>query len=174
MPVLISNCRHAKSFQKCPTLCDPMDCSPPGSSVHGILQARILTWVVMPSSRGSSHPGTEPTSLKPPPLAGGFFTISTTWEVLSVTTWSNSIVYGFILRTNFFPFHLQSHCWGTCKLFPSSSSYVAGILTFMITTFPILLIYLLSSFLTPSFRTETNRSWATTSREENLPSSDVQ
>ena len=42
--------------QLCPTLCDPMDCSPPGSSVHGILQERILEWVAMPSSRGSSHP----------------------------------------------------------------------------------------------------------------------
>ena len=38
--------------QLCPTLCDPMDCSPPGSSVHGILQARILDWVAIPSSRG--------------------------------------------------------------------------------------------------------------------------
>ena len=38
------------------TLCDPMDCSPPGSSVHGILQARILTWVTMSFSRGSSRP----------------------------------------------------------------------------------------------------------------------
>ena len=37
-------------------LCDPVDCSPPGSSVHGILQARILEWVAMPSSRGSSPP----------------------------------------------------------------------------------------------------------------------
>ena len=36
--------------QSCPTLCDPMDCSAPGSSVHGILQARILEWVAMPSS----------------------------------------------------------------------------------------------------------------------------
>ena len=45
-----------KSFvaQLCLTLCDPMDCSLPGSSVHGILQARILEWVAMPSSRGSS------------------------------------------------------------------------------------------------------------------------
>ena len=34
----------AKSFQSCPTLCDPMDCSPPGSSVRGIFQARILEW----------------------------------------------------------------------------------------------------------------------------------
>ena len=38
------------------TLCDPMDCSPPGSSVHGILQARILKWVAVASSRGSSPP----------------------------------------------------------------------------------------------------------------------
>ena len=38
------------------TLCDPMDCSPPGCSIHGILQARILEWVAMPSSRGSSQP----------------------------------------------------------------------------------------------------------------------
>ena len=42
--------------QLCPTLCDPMDCSLPGSCVHGILQARILEWVAMPSSRGSSLP----------------------------------------------------------------------------------------------------------------------
>ena len=46
----------AKSLQLCPTLCDPMDCRPPGSSIHGILQARILKWVAMPSSRGSSWP----------------------------------------------------------------------------------------------------------------------
>ena len=45
-----------KSLQSCPTLCIPMDCSQPGSSVHGILQARILEWVAMPSSRGSSPP----------------------------------------------------------------------------------------------------------------------
>ena len=38
----------------CLTLCDPMDYSLPGSSVHGVLQARILEWVAMPSSRGSS------------------------------------------------------------------------------------------------------------------------
>ena len=43
----------AKSLQSCPTLCDPMNYSPPGSSVCGILQARILEWVAKPSSRGS-------------------------------------------------------------------------------------------------------------------------
>ena len=42
--------------QSCPALCDPMDCSPPGSSVHGTFQARILEWVASPSSRGSSQP----------------------------------------------------------------------------------------------------------------------
>ena len=49
-------CMCAKSLQSCLTLCDTMDCNPPGSSVHGILQARILAWVPMPSSRGSSWP----------------------------------------------------------------------------------------------------------------------
>ena len=42
--------------QSCPTLCDPMDCSLPDSSVHGISQARILEWVAISSSRGSSQP----------------------------------------------------------------------------------------------------------------------
>ena len=42
--------------QLCLTLCDPIDCSPPDSSVHGILQARILEWVAIPFSRGSSQP----------------------------------------------------------------------------------------------------------------------
>ena len=42
--------------QSCPTVCDPMACSLPGSSVQGILQARILEWVTMPSFRGSSQP----------------------------------------------------------------------------------------------------------------------
>ena len=46
----------------CPTPCDPTDCTPPGSSVHRLSQARILEWVAMPSSRGSSHAGIEPTS----------------------------------------------------------------------------------------------------------------
>ena len=43
-----------KSLQSYPTLCDPMDCSPPGPSVLGVLQALIPEWVAMPSSRGSS------------------------------------------------------------------------------------------------------------------------
>ena len=47
-------CMCLKLLQLCLTLCDPMDSGPPGSSVYGILQARILKWVAMPSSRGSS------------------------------------------------------------------------------------------------------------------------
>ena len=57
-----------KLLQLCPTLCDPMDYSPPGSSVHGILQAKILEWVVMPSSRESPNPGIEPASSAAPAL----------------------------------------------------------------------------------------------------------
>ena len=49
-------CVHAKSLQLCLTLCNYMDCSPPGSSVHAILQARILEWAVIPFSRGASWP----------------------------------------------------------------------------------------------------------------------
>ena len=45
--------------QSCLTLCDPMNCSPPGSSVHGILQARILEWVAFPSPGDLSDPGIE-------------------------------------------------------------------------------------------------------------------
>ena len=55
-------CLHAKLLQVCLTLCNPMDCSSPDSSVHGILQTRIPEWVAMPSSRGSSPPN--------PPLLG--------------------------------------------------------------------------------------------------------
>ena len=49
-------CEHAKLLQSCLTFCNPMGCSPSCSSVHGILQARILGWVAVPSSMGSSWP----------------------------------------------------------------------------------------------------------------------
>ena len=57
--------------QSCPTLSDPMDCRPPGSSVHGILQARILEWVAIPFSRGSSQPRNQ---TQVSHVAGRFFT----------------------------------------------------------------------------------------------------
>ena len=52
----VDMCVLPQSLQSCPTLLDHMDCSPQGSSVHGVLQARIREWVAMPSSRGSSQP----------------------------------------------------------------------------------------------------------------------
>ena len=64
--------------QSCLTLCDPMNCSPPGSSVHGILQARILEWVAISSSRGSFR-AKDWTHIHFC-TAGRFFTTSITWE----------------------------------------------------------------------------------------------
>ena len=78
--------------QWCQTLCDPLDCSPPGSSVHGILQARIMEWVAMPSSRGSSQPRvsciagrflTEPPG-NPPPY---FFSIRIYLLISCIISW---------------------------------------------------------------------------------------
>ena len=57
--------------KSCLTLCNPMDCSPPGSSVHGISQIRILAWVAMSSSRGSSQPRDRTQVSR---IAGRFFT----------------------------------------------------------------------------------------------------
>ena len=70
----------AKLLQSCLILCDPMDYSSLGSSVHGILQTRILEWAASSFSRGFPDPGIKPVSLKSPALAGRLFTTSTTWE----------------------------------------------------------------------------------------------
>ena len=59
--------------QSCPALCDPMDCSPPGSSLHEILQTRILEWITMPSSGDLPDPVIEPLFCVSC-IAGGFFT----------------------------------------------------------------------------------------------------
>ena len=67
-------CLCAKSLQSCPTLCDPTDYSPPRSSVHRILQARILEWVDVPSSRGSSRLGDWTCISWVSCIAGRFFT----------------------------------------------------------------------------------------------------
>ena len=64
-----------------------MDCSPPGSSDHGILQASILEWVAMPSSRDLPNPRFEPTSLMSPSLAGRFFATGATWEAWDLKTY---------------------------------------------------------------------------------------
>ena len=61
-----------KAAQSCPTLCELVDCGPPGSSVHGFLQARTLEWVAIPFSRGSSWPRDRTWVSR---IAGRFFTM---------------------------------------------------------------------------------------------------
>ena len=72
-------CLHAKMLQSCLTFCDPMDCSPPGSSVHRISRQEYLRVLLC-------HPPgiilTRDQTLKSPALASGFFTTSTTWEAI--------------------------------------------------------------------------------------------
>ena len=63
-------------------LCNAMNCSSPGSYVHGILQARILEWVAMPSFRDLPNPGIEPISFNVSWIGRQVFTTSTTWEAL--------------------------------------------------------------------------------------------
>ena len=83
----------AKSLQSYRTLCNPMNCSPPGSSDHGILQARILEWVAMPSSRDLPDVGIEVSSLRSPALAGRFFTTSTLREWMCTKSWHITSIY---------------------------------------------------------------------------------
>ena len=73
-------CARAKSFQSCPTLCDAMDCSPPGSSVHGIFQAGILEWVACPPPGDHPDPGIKPMSHMSPALISRSVTTRATWE----------------------------------------------------------------------------------------------
>ena len=78
---------HAQLLQLCLTLCDPIDCSLPDSSVHGILQARILEWVIISFSWGSSQPRDWTPHPLSPALAGEFFTTSATCETLIRSYW---------------------------------------------------------------------------------------
>ena len=84
------------------TLCNPMDCNQPGSFVHGIIQARILEWVAMPSSGDLPDPMIKPESLMSPALVTGFFTSSTTWEAQK----RSLLVIYFIYTLHF----LINHC----------------------------------------------------------------
>ena len=73
--------RSVTSVTQSPTLCDPVDYNSPGSFVHGILQARILEWVSMPSCKDLPNPGIKLLCLTCPALAGRFFTTSPTWKI---------------------------------------------------------------------------------------------
>ena len=72
--------KWSEVIQSYPTLCDPMDCSPPGSSVHGILQARILEWVAISFSRRSSQPRDQ---TQVSHIAGRCFNLWATREALT-------------------------------------------------------------------------------------------
>ena len=76
---------HVKSLWSCLTLHHPMDCSPPGSSVHGILQARILERVAMPFSRDLPHPGVKPESTTSPMLQTDYLPLSPWGRPMGVT-----------------------------------------------------------------------------------------
>ena len=86
--------RHKVPTQLCLTLCNPVDCSPPGSSVHGISQARMLEWVAIPPPGDLPNPGIntgiKSESLTFPTLANRFFTTSATWEAQGLHSPRNS------------------------------------------------------------------------------------
>ena len=93
--------------QSCPALCNSMDCSTPGSSVHGILQARILEWVAMPSSSRSSQPRARTQVSR---IAGGFFTV---WATRKAPTYPREDFIFFLLKECF----LHSHTFRTVIFF---------------------------------------------------------
>ena len=72
-------------------LCDPMDCSPPGSSVHGFSRQEYWSGMPCPPPWDLSDPGIEPASLASSALADGFFITSTTWEALNPCTYGQLI-----------------------------------------------------------------------------------
>ena len=75
--------------QSCPTLCDPMDYSPQGSPVYGIIPARILEWAAISSSRRSSNPETESMIPAAPALAGRFFTTEPSGTIIYMVYYIN-------------------------------------------------------------------------------------
>ena len=105
-------CVCAKSLQSCLTLCNAMDCSLPGSSVHWILQ--YLSGLPCPPPGDLPDPGIRPMSFTAPALAGRFFTTSATWEALKIlyiylqTLNSHSWQKQQIIRKSTFP--LKTHC----------------------------------------------------------------
>ena len=126
------SCVHAQLLQLCLTLCNPMDCSPPGSSVHGILQIRILEWVAMPSSMGSSRPKRTCISCDTC-IAGRFFTTEppgkakydtsskfSAWSIsLSLKIWSWNLL-------QFLPYSISQSCRGIQPFLRSEHAGLLG------------------------------------------------
>ena len=135
-------CVLAKSLQSCTTLCNLKNCSPPGSSVHAILQARILEWVAMPSSRGSSQPrdGTHVSCLGrrvlyhlvPPgkPWREGEFWLGLTLCPIEnrpgISQWQ--FIWQEWQRPNFWLFYISSPLYSVL-LYPTQTSYSTRILS---------------------------------------------
>ena len=104
-----------KSLQSCAILCDPMDCSLPRHSVHGISQARILESVALLPPVDLPDPGIKPASLMSPALAGRSFTAITTWEALTRTDNSGCLGLATLIHLRILCMHaklLQLHPWG--------------------------------------------------------------
>ena len=93
-------CVRAQLLQSCSILCNPMDCSLSGSSGHGILQARILEWVAMPS-RDLPHPGIEPASLMSPHWQVGFAPLMPPGSALTILHWWRGKVESWCGRISF-------------------------------------------------------------------------
>ena len=109
----IEEMRWDACVQSCSTLCEPVDCSLPGSSVHGILQASTLEWVALLSSKGIYlTQGSNMLSLTSPASAGGFFTTSTTLEVQTTTTSLRKTV---LRMSGVGQVVISYHCWGVAK-----------------------------------------------------------
>ena len=111
--------------QLCSTLCDSMDCSLPGSSVHGILQARTLEWVAIPFSRGSSRPRDQTQVTR---IVGRFFTIWATRKSLftfKLKQTNNTVQYSNLTKGRrpraSLPRFKSSVCHGTLGKLPDLS-----------------------------------------------------
>ena len=83
--------------QSCPTLCDPMDCNPPGSSSMGFSRQEYWSGLPCPPPGDLPEPGIKPRSPMFPALAGGFFTTSTTWEAQSQVRWWFCFLFQYLL-----------------------------------------------------------------------------
>ena len=116
-------CEHMCSVaQSCPILCDPMDCSPPGSSVRRILLARILEWIAIFSSKESSWPR-DPTSISCIPCIGRWINLYSwnKYDLLIIYSYNSSLNYVGVKTAN--PLHSQKASYSFIVSFPHPQFY---------------------------------------------------
>ena len=109
-------------------LWDPMDCSPPGSSVHGLLQAKILECVAMPSSRGSSQPGIKP---RFPTLQADSIPSEPPGKPKNTGVGSLSLLQGIFPTQGLKPHLLLLLHWQACSLPPVKPEHTLGIISLL-------------------------------------------